>query len=107
MLKARLLFVAARRHAAEKEPVKILEINPGAAVRFGVFGRRSQTYSPTARNENPATTAGDDINENGVAARSIQPRYAHHATTAGGVSPRKPAPIPMRATLRINDGFIW
>jgi len=106
MQKDKLLFVAASKHTAANEPVRILEINPGAAVRFGVFGRRSQTYSPIARNENPATNTGDDINEKGVSARFRQPRYAHHATTASGVSPRNPAANPMRATLRINDGFI-
>jgi hypothetical protein len=102
MQNARLPFVAASKHAAANEPVKNLEINPGGAVLFGVFGRRSQTYSPIARTERTATKIGDDINEKGVELRSMQPRYAHHATTAGGVSPRNPAANPMIITARMT-----
>ena len=103
---AKLLFVAASRHADEKEPLKILEINPGGAVRLGVLGRRSQTYSPIAKNDKSARAVADDINEKGVSRRLMQPRYEHHAITAGGVSPRNPVANPMMATARITVAFI-
>src|SRR5215212_1709245 len=65
MQNARLLFAEASKHAPANEPVSTREISPGGAVRLGVFGRRSHTYSPIARTEKPATAIGDAMNVKG------------------------------------------
>ena len=70
------------------------------AVRFGIIGSLSATNSPIASTENIPTAVVDPMNASGDPCRFNQPRYAPHATTAGAVSERNPATIPIPRAKR-------
>src|ERR1700743_258852 len=67
----------------------------GGAVRGGVLGSLSLTNSPTASTVKTMTVMMLAIQDAHVPCRSIQPRYAAHATTAGAVKDRNPATTPI------------
>jgi hypothetical protein len=49
-------------HAPQNNPMTIREMNPGGAVRLGVWGSLSITYSLNAPSENIATAIDDPMN---------------------------------------------
>src|SRR3954451_22215776 len=98
---------AAARHAPANVPIMNLAMRPRAAVRLGVFGSRSATYSPSANNVRMPAVTGDDTNENHVAPTLRWPRYAAHARTADEVNDRSPVenPIKTMATIIMRSIF--
>src|SRR6266498_149789 len=85
----------AHRQAPDSPPITIRAINDGSAVRLGVWGSLSLTYSAIAPSENIATATADPMNDKGESCRFSQPRKAAQLTTAGAVRARSPATIPM------------
>src|SRR5579875_3125237 len=87
--------------APANAPKAIRATNDGGAVRLGVLGSLSVTSSPTARTLKMATVMGCPTQAAHVPFRLIQCSIAAHATTAGAVSDRNPAMIPInRASSR-------
>lgn len=70
-------------------------INPGGAVRLGVFGSLSATSSSKASRVRSATAAVPPIQENARDTFS-QPRCVAHAVHATGASDRNPVNSPIR-----------
>ena len=82
-------------HAPLNPPRRIRAINPGGAVRLGVFGSLSVTSSTKANNVKRIAAVAVPIHESGLGTFS-QSRCAAHAVTAGAVSDRNPAKNPIK-----------
>jgi hypothetical protein len=82
-------------HLISAPPNKIRAINPGGAVRLGVFGRLSVTSSTNAKTVKITAAVAVPIHERGVGTFS-QPKCAAQAVTAAGVRDRNPVNIPIK-----------
>jgi hypothetical protein len=82
-------------HAPLNPPIKILAINPGGAVRLGVFGSLSVTSSTNAKIVKITAAVAVPIHERGLGTFS-QPKCAAQAVTAGAVRDRSPAKNPIK-----------
>jgi hypothetical protein len=87
-------------HAPLNAPNKIRAINPGGAVRLGVFGSLSVTSSTSANSVKITAGVVAPIHERGLGTFS-QPECVAHAVTAVGVRHRNPVKNPIKnATSR-------
>jgi hypothetical protein len=83
-------------HAPVNPPSKIRAINPGGAVRLGVFGSLSVTSSTNAKIVKITAAVVVPIQERGLGTFS-QPKCAAQAFTAGGAKDRNPAKNPIKS----------
>src|SRR6516225_1768404 len=90
---------AAPMTAPEKPPAINRAAKIGGAVRAGVLGSLSLTSSPTARTVRTITVIRLATQDAQVWSKSIQPRNAAQATTAGAVSERNPATTPINKAI--------
>src|SRR6266478_3352198 len=79
----------------ENPPVIIRNTRGPRSVRFGVFGSLSATSSPSARSDRIMVAALEPRKDSHELLRSSHPRWAAQLTSAGAVSERNPAKIPM------------
>src|ERR1700756_2807613 len=94
---------AIARQAPQRPPVTMRAQSPTGAVRAGVLGSWSATNSTSAKTVKIPRLHFDPMNAKGELWRLIQPRWEAQATTAGAVSERSPATIPMpKASNRAN-----
>src|SRR5579864_5082041 len=76
------------------------------SVRFGVFGSLSATSSQSARNDRIMIAARKPKKDSQEPLRSSHPRCAAQLTTAGAVSERNPAMIPMEKHPRYRTALL-
>src|SRR5579863_2003740 len=95
------------RAAPHNAPKTMRAIRPTGAVRAGAFGSLSAISSTTAPTVKTATAASEPRKWTRVWPRSIQPRCAAQATTAGAVRERKPQTTPIKnARTRTRVGVM-
>src|SRR5262245_26905925 len=91
----------AHKQAPASPPITRRAMNDGGALRLGVFGGLSLTYSPSAARVKIATAGVEPINDKKEPCRFNIPRRAAQLIAAGAVMARSPATIPM-STARTN-----
>src|SRR6478672_9233842 len=80
-----------KRQKPQKAPEMIRAIKGRGAMRLGVFGSKSATYSPTASRVKITSAIFDPINATGVPENITGFRYAAQDNAAGAVKVRSPA----------------
>jgi hypothetical protein len=96
-------FAEAQRAAPHKPPEIKRAARGPAAVRFGVWGKRSPTSSKIARIENRIAAHVALRNARGESGKDSKPMCAAQATAAGAVSARRPATTPIPKAKNMTE----
>src|SRR5689334_4055040 len=79
---------AEERVAPDRPPITSRAINEGGAVRLGVFGNLSFTYSPSAAKDKMATAIGNSMNRSGKPCKLTKPKWPAKPTLAEAATAR-------------------